>query len=63
MGCNCCKVQGGPGISPRESQRRTTGGVTLHTAAAWRTEGDPVGLAHHAYPSGLSFQRVHQLAA
>ena len=23
--CNCCSVQGGPDISPRESQRRTTG--------------------------------------
>jgi hypothetical protein len=27
-----------PGISPSESQRRTTGGETLHAAAAWRTE-------------------------
>ena len=36
--CNCRSVHGGPAISPRESQRRTTGGVTLHTAAAWRTE-------------------------
>jgi hypothetical protein len=25
-------------ISPRESHRRTTGGVTLQTAAAWRIE-------------------------
>ncbi len=29
---------GGPGISPRKSHRQTTGGVTLHTAAAWPTE-------------------------
>ena len=36
--CNCSRVQGGPGISPRESQRRTTGGDTLQAAAAWRTE-------------------------
>jgi hypothetical protein len=36
--CNCCSVQGGPGSSPRESHRRTTGGVTLHMAAAWRIE-------------------------
>jgi hypothetical protein len=36
--CNCCNVHGGSVISPRESQRRTTGGVTLHTEAAWRTE-------------------------
>jgi hypothetical protein len=25
-------------INPRDSHRRTTGGVTLHTAAAWRIE-------------------------
>ena len=31
-------VHGGSGISPRESHRRTTGGVTLHAAAAWRIE-------------------------
>jgi hypothetical protein len=36
--CNCCLVHGGSGIRPRESHRRTTGGVTLHIAAAWRTE-------------------------
>jgi hypothetical protein len=36
--CNCCNVQGGAGINPRERQRRITGGVTLHTAAAWRTD-------------------------
>jgi hypothetical protein len=29
---------GGPGISPRVSQRRTTGGDTPDAAAAWRTE-------------------------
>jgi hypothetical protein len=33
-----CLVQGGAGISPSESHRRTTGGDTLQTAAAWRTE-------------------------
>ena len=31
-------VHGGARSSPRESQRRTTGGEALHTAAAWRTE-------------------------
>ena len=36
--CSCSRVHGGSGSSPRDSQRRTTGGVTLHTAAAWRTE-------------------------
>ena len=35
---SCCCVQGGSGISPSESQRRTTGGDTLHTAAACRIE-------------------------
>ena len=32
------KSHGGSGSSPSESQRRTTGGVTLHAAAAWRTD-------------------------
>jgi hypothetical protein len=36
--CSSCTVHGGRVISPRESHRRMTGGVTLHTAAAWRTE-------------------------
>jgi hypothetical protein len=37
--CNSCAcVHGGPGISPRDSQRLMTGGETLHTAAASRTE-------------------------
>ena len=27
---SCIRVHGGPGISPRDSQRRTTGGETLH---------------------------------
>jgi hypothetical protein len=36
--CSCWIVQGGPDISPRESHRRTTGGVILHAAAAWRIE-------------------------
>jgi hypothetical protein len=35
---SCARVHGGSGISPRNSQRLTTGGETLHTAAAWRTE-------------------------
>jgi len=36
--CSCSRVHGGSGSSPSESQRRTTGGVTLHAAAAWRTD-------------------------
>jgi hypothetical protein len=36
--CNCWSVQRAPGISPRESHRRITAGVTLHAAAARRTE-------------------------
>jgi hypothetical protein len=34
---SCARVHGGPGINSRVSQRRT-GGDTLHTAAACRTE-------------------------
>ena len=32
--CSCSRVQGGAEIKPSERQRRTTGGVTLHAAAA-----------------------------
>ena len=35
---SCARVHGEAGISPSDSQRLTTGGDTLHTAAAWRTE-------------------------
>ena len=35
------------GISPRERQRRTTGGVTLQAAAAWRTEVTCSGRSPH----------------
>jgi hypothetical protein len=65
---NWSTVHGGPGMSPSESQRRTTGGVTLHMAAAWRIEvtscgplttrtlaarGDLLRSAHHTNASGL----------
>jgi hypothetical protein len=36
--CSCCNVHGGSGISPLDNHRRTTGAVTLHAPAAWRTE-------------------------
>jgi hypothetical protein len=36
--CNCSTVHSGPDYQPRESHRRTTGGVTLHMAAAGRIE-------------------------
>jgi hypothetical protein len=38
----------------RETQRRTTVGVTLHKAAAWRTEFTLVGLTHRMNGSGPS---------
>jgi hypothetical protein len=50
------------GISPREGHRRTIGGVTLNTAAAWRTEVTR-SASLITGTSRFSFQRVHQLAA
>jgi hypothetical protein len=40
-------------VSPRDIQRRTTGAVTLHAAAAWRTEGTAEGCHYAVVHTGL----------
>jgi hypothetical protein len=51
---SCARVHGGPGISPRDSQRRTTGGDALHAAAAWRPEAIASGRLTPGTLSGLN---------